>query len=192
VIPRALIMTVFASFAIVTVLRAPLRHLWFKLMQEHGGTLSDRYEHTQRSPWILLLLGVAGAATLAALALPSTRALALGPRLTLAASALALVGSGVIFSTLTITVDNERLAWHYGAGLFRKSVPLSEIVAAEPTTTVRLEGWGIHLTTRGWLYNVAGRRAVLVSLRGGKRFMLGTDEPDALVQALRGARGSAT
>jgi hypothetical protein len=191
-IPRALTMTVFASFAVVAVLRDPVRPVWFKLLQEHGGTVSDRYEHTQRSPRILLLLGLAGAATLAALVLPSTRALALGPRLTLAASALALFGSGVIFSTLTITVDDERLAWHYGAGLFRKSVPLSEIVSAEPTTTVRLEGWGIHLTTRGWLYNVAGRQAVLVTLRDGKRFMVGTDEPDALVQALHGARGSAT
>lgn len=155
----------------------------------HGGILSDRYEHTQRSPRILLLFGLAGAGVLAALALPSTRALALGPRLTLAASALALFGSGAIFSTLTITVDDERLAWHYGAGLFQKSVPLSEIVSAEPTTTMRLEGWGIHLTTRGWLYNVAGRQAVLVTLRDGKRFMLGTDVPAALVQALRGARG---
>jgi len=184
-------MTVFASFAVVAVLGDPLRPVWFKLLQEHGGTVSDRYEHTQRSPRILLLLGLAGAATLAALVLPSTRALALGPRLTLAASALALFGSGAIFSTLTITVDDERLAWHYGAGLFRKSVPRSEIVAAEPTATMRLEGWGIHLTTRGWLYNVAGRQAVLVTMRGGKRFMLGTDEPAALVGALGGARGSA-
>ena len=61
-----------------------------------------------------------------------------------------------------------------------------EIVSAEPVATTWLDGWGIHLTARGWLYNVRGRDAVLVTLRGGKSFLLGTDEPALLAAALRG------
>jgi hypothetical protein len=43
---------------------------------------------------------------------------------------------------------------------------------------------GIHLSRFGWLYNVSGFDAVAIILKSGKRFALGTDEPDALLQAL--------
>ena len=144
-----------------------------------------QYAHTQRNPMLLLLLGVAGAVTLATLALPAARTIPFGARLTIVAAAVAMVVSGLVFTTLTISVDAEWLSWHFGAGLMRKSVSLAEIVSAEPVTTTWLDGWGIHLTSRGWLYNVRGRDAVLVTLRGGKRFLLGTDEPAVLAAALR-------
>lgn len=147
------------------------------------------YEHTQRSPRVLLLLFLAGAGVVIGLTRPQAPALALGPRLTIAAGVLALFVSGLVFSSLTISVGGGRLAWHLGAGLFRKSVALGEIATAEPTTITWMDGWGIHLTRRGWLYNEAGRQAVLITMRDGKRFMLGTDEPAVLVQAIRSARG---
>jgi hypothetical protein len=145
---------------------------------------TDRYQHTQRSHLLLLLLSVAAAVTLGSLALPVSRTIPLGPRLTIVAAALAMIASGLVFSSLTITTDAEQLSWHFGAGLFRKSVPLAEVVSAEPVRTTWVDGWGIHLTWRGWLYNVAGHNAVRVSLRSGKQFLLGTDEPAALAQAL--------
>lgn len=148
--------------------------------------VTGRYVHTQRNSLLLLLLGVAGAGTLASLAFPAARTIPFGARLAIVASAVAMVLSGLVFTVLTIIVDGERLTWHFGAGLARKSVPLAEIVSAEPATTTWIDGWGIHLTRRGWLYNVRGRDAVLVTLRGGKRFLLGTDEPAALAAALRG------
>jgi hypothetical protein len=147
---------------------------------------SRPYEHTQRSVPVLLLFCLAGAGALAALLLPVTRSFPLGPRLVIAASALAMFGSGVVFSSLTTRVADGRLAWHFGLGLTRKAVPLTEVVSAIPARTTWVDGWGIHLTGRGWLYNVAGRQAVLVTMRDGRRFMLGTDEPDALLQAILG------
>lgn len=149
--------------------------------------MSVSYAHTQRSPLLLLVLVVAAAGTLASLAFPAARAIPFGARLTIVAAAVAMVLSSLVFTTLTIVVDDERLSWHFGGGLVRKSVSLAEIVSAEPVTTTWLEGWGIHLTTRGWLYNVSGRDAVLVTLRERKRFLLGTDEPAALAAALRRA-----
>jgi hypothetical protein len=149
--------------------------------------MPDRYVHTQRSHLLLLVLSAAAAVTLASLAFPSARTIPLGARLTIVAAALAMVVSGLVFSSLTITTDAEQLSWHFGAGLFRKSVPLAEVVSAEPVRTTWVDGWGIHLTWRGWLYNVAGHNAVRVSLRSGRQFLLGTDEPAALVEAIRNA-----
>ena len=146
--------------------------------------MTHPYTHTQRSPLLLLLLVVAATVTLASLALPSARTIPFGARLTIVAAAVAMVLSGLVFTTLTITVDGDQLSWHFGAGLVRKSVSLSEIVSAEPVRTTWVDGWGIHLTARGWLYNVSGRDAVLVTLREGKRFLLGTDEPAVLAAAL--------
>jgi hypothetical protein len=150
-----------------------------------------RYTHTQRSPLLLLLLCAAGAATLASLAFPGARAIPFGARLTIVAGSLAMIVSGLVFFSLTITVDDERLSWHFGPGLVRKSVLRADIVSAEPATTTWMDGWGVHLTGRGWLYNVAGHDAILVAMRGGKRFLLGTDEPIVLAQALRERHQSA-
>lgn len=148
------------------------------------------YEHTQRSPRLRLLLTLAGAGTLVSLALPATRAVPFGARLTIGAAALAMFGSGLVFSSLTVRVADGHLAWHFGPGAMRRAVPLYDIASAEPTTTSWADGWGIHLTGRGWLYNEAGHDAVLVTKRDGTRFLLGTDEPAALVQALGAPRSA--
>ena len=93
-----------------------------------------------------------------------------------------------LFSSLTIRVTDRALCWHFGPGLIHMQVLLSEIEKAEPTRIRVVWGWGIHWTPRGWLYNVAGLGAVAVKLRTGKRFLLGTDEPERLCRALSLAR----
>ena len=61
-------------------------------------------------------------------------------------------------------------------------MPLAAIRTVEATRTRWWEGWGIHYTRRGWLYNVAGFAAVVITLHTGQRFLVGTDEPERLVQ----------
>jgi hypothetical protein len=95
-----------------------------------------------------------------------------------------------LFHSLTIEIDKGELSWRFGPGLVRKSVPLEEIISAEPVRTNLLEGWGIHLSRYGWLYNVSGFDAVAVTLRNGKCFALGTDEPQALATRLTNCQGS--
>jgi hypothetical protein len=46
-------------------------------------------------------------------------------------------------------------------------------------------GWGIRITPDGLLYNVSGTRAVEITLTDGSKLRLGTDEPEALCQAIR-------
>lgn len=107
-----------------------------------------------------------------------------GARLTLMVVALIMLTTAFVFSSLTITIRNGQLTWWFGPGLARKSVALSNVTTAEPTTTSAFNGLGIHPTSRGWLYNVAGREAVHVTLNDGTAFLLGTDEPNALASAI--------
>ena len=100
---------------------------------------------------------------------------------------LPLVALAAVLATLTIEVDETELRHHFGLGFWRKRVPLDEIVDATRTTSTWIEGWGIRLTFRGMLYNVSGTDAVEFRLRSGRRFRLGTDEPDVLLAALRQA-----
>jgi hypothetical protein len=89
-----------------------------------------------------------------------------------------------LFHSLTIEIVGGELRWAFGPGLIHKRVPLSEIVSAMPAKNG--PSWGIHWGPRsGWLYNVSGFDAVLVTLRNRKKFMLGTDEPSALAEAIR-------
>src|ERR1043166_5948467 len=100
-------------------------------------------------------------------------------------TSLVLLLCPLLFWKLTITVDNETLCASFGIGLIRKTAPVANIVACEPIRIRWWWGWGIHLTPYGWLYNVSGFEAVVVTLRNGSQFCLGTDQPNELVDAIR-------
>ena len=90
----------------------------------------------------------------------------------------------VLFYKLTITINDETLCACFGIGIIRKKVPVTEIVGCEPIRLGWWWGWGIHLTPYGWLYNVSGLEAVAITLRNGRKFALGTDDPQSLVNAI--------
>jgi len=98
------------------------------------------------------------------------------------------VGVGVLFSSLTVSVDSQTLRWHFGPGFWRKSVPLAEIAGVEAVRNRWWYGWGIRAIPEGWLYNVSGLDAVEISLTNGRRIRIGTDEPARLVEAIEAGR----
>jgi hypothetical protein len=112
--------------------------------------------------------------------------LAVEQRLLAGAPVLLLVAW--LFHALTIEVSTDTLTWKFGPGLVRKSVPLADLATARAVRTTWLDGWGIHWGRHGWLYNVSGNDAIAVTTHQGKRFALGTDEPQALLKALRERR----
>ena len=143
-----------------------------------SNTFAGSYKHTQRGTLILAVtLGLAVLFFGLGSAIGSIKSLWF-------AVPIPLVCAWLFHSlTITIEISERELRWGFGPGLIRTSVPLNEIVSAEPART-RLS-WGIHWSQRtGWLYNVSGFDAVVVTLRGGKRFTLGTDEPQILVARL--------
>jgi hypothetical protein len=138
------------------------------------------YKHTQIG--YVIIFAMAGVAVALALApLPhQTTMLMVFP------SAILLIG-GILFCSLTIEINDTRLRWSFGPGLIHKSVDLTEIEAVEAFRIHWINGWGIHFTRKGWLYNVSGMDAVHIRLKNGKQFCLGTDEAGKLEAAIQSA-----
>lgn len=93
----------------------------------------------------------------------------------------------LLFSALRVQVDDQQVRLEFGIGLVRKTFAVHDIVEARPVRNRWWYGWGIRLTPHGWLFNVSGLDAVEIMLRSGKRYRIGTDEPQALERALQRA-----
>ena len=84
-----------------------------------------------------------------------------------------------------VTSEGIEVSWGY-LGVIRKFVPLWEVTDAEAVTYSPLGefgGWGIRFggnRKRAW--TVRGNRAVLLHLRDGTRFYLGSDNPERVLQ----------
>lgn len=94
----------------------------------------------------------------------------------------------VLFSTLTVIVDEEELRFYFGPGFWTRHIPLDDIRRVEIVRNSALYGWGIRYTFHGWLYNVSGLRAVEIEVEGEGQIRVGTDEPEKLKAALEEAR----
>ena len=141
-----------------------------------------RYEHTQIGYWIIFVLFAATVfVAITGIAAPSDR----GVLVTDGIIELILLICAIVFSRLTIKIDEETLLACFGIGLICKKVPLSEIVRCESIRIRWWYGWGIHLTPYGWLYNVSGLDAVAITLRDGRKFALGTNDPNGFTSAVR-------
>jgi hypothetical protein len=145
-----------------------------------------KYEHTQAG-WPMRVAFIVGAFGLLAAAALTPDELPPLARATFAAGALLTAILGWIWGSLTIRVAGGQLQWRFGLGWPHKAVALERIAGVETTKTTFWEGWGVHRTRRGWLYNVAGSEAVLVRQHDGKSFLLGTDEPRRLTAAIERA-----
>ena len=137
-----------------------------------------RYEHTQIG--YLTLSATLLVAAIMGIVAPSNRS-----ALTNVTIELILLICAVIFSKLTIRIDSETLTACLAIGIVCKKVTLAEIANCEPIRIRWWYGWGIHLTPYGWLYNVSGWDAVVIILRDGRKFALGTDDPQGLAEAIQ-------
>lgn len=140
------------------------------------------YQHTQIGNTILYpLLGAALLGVVLAFISPIMR---LG---IIVAIPLAL--AAWMFCRLTVTIDDKHLRASFGPGFVYKQVPLDQIKSCTPVRIKWWEGWGIHLSRFGWLYNVSGWDAVAIRLQNGKQLAIGTDDPAGLMEALRRESG---
>lgn len=95
-----------------------------------------------------------------------------------------LVIVGVYFSTLTIRVNDEKVEWYFGPPILKKSILVCDIREVIIVKTNWLTGYGIRYVNEGTLYKVAGSSAVQLIAADGKKYFLGTNEPDKLRNAL--------
>jgi hypothetical protein len=141
-----------------------------------------RYEHSQIGYLtICVLFGAAVFVAVMGIIAPADQS---GLRLTAVIEVILLI-CAILFSKLTIKIDDETLRACFAMGFICKKVPVAEIAVCEPIRIRWWYGWGIHLTPYGWLYNVSGLDAVAITLGNGRKFALRRDDPHGLVAAIR-------
>jgi hypothetical protein len=93
------------------------------------------------------------------------------------------------FSTLTTSIDENSLRIKFGHGIFRKKFPLHEIASAKSVKNCWYYGWGIRVWfwPRMWIFNVSGFDAIEITMKNGKIYRIGTDEPEKLESAIKRA-----
>ena len=90
------------------------------------------------------------------------------------------------FATLTTSVDENYLRIKFGYGIFARKFALNQIASVQSVKNRWYCGWGIRLWLwpSMWIFNVSGFDAVEITLKNGKLYRIGTDEPGKLEQAI--------
>ena len=101
-----------------------------------------------------------------------------------------LIAVGVISARLTVTIEDQTVTAAFGWGWPRRRTDLRDVVEAGAVRNSWWHGWGIRKVSRGWMFNNAGRDAVELTLRSGRVFRIGTDQPGELVDAIDRERRS--
>ena len=140
------------------------------------------YEHTQAGTLMRLVFGgglviSGGAAVWAAINDPSSALVPIG-------IVVVFVTCVFLFHALTVSVSCDTIVLRFGIGLIRKRFAVADIQKAVLVRNHWYYGWGIKLTPHGWLYNVSGFDAVEIQLSSGRKYRIGTDEPDELCSAI--------
>ena len=140
-------------------------------------TLLDvEYRHTQvsRRPVVVVvaLLILAAVLTMESL----------GPVLLI--GSLVAIPMLFVFTWLTVVVGAEEVSAAFGRGWPRRAIRHAEIVSVASVRNTWWHGWGIRYISGGSMYNVAGLDAVELVLESGKKFRIGTDQPDELRSAI--------
>ncbi len=105
------------------------------------------------------------------------------PWLILAALSVSVFFLG--FRTLRVSVTPTEVELAYALGWPRKRIPRADIESAESFRIPWWYGAGVRGTPKGVMWSVWGFDTVLLTLAGGRGFLIGTDDPDGLVTALR-------
>jgi hypothetical protein len=137
------------------------------------------YHHTQRGTWIVV-------PCLVFAALDAAIAWQTGQWAPVAVLVF-LIAVAILFSSLTVEVNETELRWYFGPGLWSYRLPLREI---EQVALVRNQWWhgfGIRMAAGFRLYNVSGLDAVELRLQSGEVRRIGTDDPLGLAAALKAA-----
>jgi len=146
-----------------------------------------------RQPWILLLCG----GMVAPIWYVFIRQMVLGIPLgghRLPDTLLILVTAGATVPALwlwkvhLLTEVRENDLWVKFVLLWRpRSITFDEIISADSVTYHPIRdygGWGVRTGRNGSVCNVHGDRGVQLELRGGERFLVGSQRPDELARVL--------
>ena len=140
-----------------------------------------RYTNRQEAPlcWILFVLAAGSLAPLFTSG-PDTITISICSPL---AALFAVLGCA--FMWLETSDEGDHLLVRFGPlTLARRRVSYDRVRAVRRDRSSLLEGWGIHLGPRGWIWNLWGREVVELDLDKG-RIRIGTDDPEGLLAFLQ-------
>jgi hypothetical protein len=139
------------------------------------------YRHTQKGTLILATCAAIGAFGVV-LWLMSGKSLAL----------IILIIAGMVpallFSSLTVEVNEHELRWFFGPGFWRYRLSLNDIKDVAVVRNHWWNGWGIRIAPGFRLYNVSGFDAVELRVGPNDFRRIGTDDPKGLADALTSGR----
>jgi hypothetical protein len=92
-----------------------------------------------------------------------------------------------LFATLTVKVNDRIIEIQFGLGIIRKTFSLKDINVYRVVKNPWYYGWGIHFTSRGWLFNVSGFSAIELEMKNGRIYRIGTDDVEGLAKAIEEA-----
>ena len=139
------------------------------------------YRHTQ--PGTLILAGCLVAGGLCVVLLWRT-----GQWPPAIALSLLMVTLAIVFSSLTVEVEDGELRWYFGPGFWTYRLSLDAIKEVAVVRNNWWNGWGIRIAPGFRLYNVSGLDAVELKLGPDDIRRIGTDDPQGLAAALRSRR----
>ena len=147
--------------------------------QNIGGVeLTKYYEHTQIGYFMITALTIALLFSTCFMTIVSSN-------WSLLAGLIVLGTCLAIFSTLKVLIEEDVLEIRFGSGIIRKKFLLKDIESYQIVKNPWYYGWGIHLTPQGWLYNVSGSYAIAIRMTAGKKYLIGTDVPNELGNAIQ-------
>jgi len=72
----------------------------------------------------------------------------------------------------------------FRSGWPRRRIELDAVAAARHDQNSWGFGWGVRKIRNGWMFNIAGSDAIELTLRSGRVFRIGTDQPADLSAAI--------
>jgi len=99
-------------------------------------------------------------------------------------SAIILAVAVLLFTAMTVTVDDSDIEISMGLELIKKRIPVSGI-ASIVEVGIPWHSVGFKKVSGGWLYSVAISGGVDIRMKNGKRIVIGSDDPEGLMQAIR-------
>jgi len=139
-----------------------------------------RYEHTQVGYFIVVAIMAAMVAIGIILVNTGVNWIAIAVLVVLAVIV-------VLFHSLTVVISGEELVVKFEPGVIRKRFKLKEIQSCQAVRIPWYYGWGIRLTPDGMVFRISGFHAVQIKLVTGKEYLIGTDVPQELEEAIRQA-----
>ena len=98
-----------------------------------------------------------------------------------------LILTMLFVSFMETRIDSGKLHIIFGPRMFSTSIPVDKIV----NISQRFIPWystGVKKIHKGWLFSVCSGWGLLIELSDGKRYIIGSGDPEGLEQALKAAK----